>query len=209
MYVQTCAFILCTFNASVTPINNLQKEDSRVRRAIVCFYLQTSKSQGLNKFRQNGDVPVNSNLGALSSSLMSGCYNESGSRSRQDPGPSFEAPSEGFLQAGGMTRLFLALNKHLSKPGASPVCWRLVAGRAAQRLCSSPEDGPWSCAGDPELPHSSHEPVLSTCGQVPAWPVLWAQECCAQPAAACSSVPHGKQCSGTPDGTMQEWRGTC
>lgn len=71
---------------------------------------------------------------------MSGCCSESESRSRQDPGPSFEAPSEGFLQAGGMTRFFLALKKHLSKPGASPVCRRLIAGRAAQRLCSSPED---------------------------------------------------------------------
>lgn len=64
-HVQTHAVMPGIFSASVTPPNNLQKEDCRVRRTIVCFYLQTSKSQGLDKSRQNHDVSVNSNLRAL------------------------------------------------------------------------------------------------------------------------------------------------
>ena len=66
---------------------------------------------------------------------MCGCCSESGNGSRQDSGPSFETPSESPATR-WENKVFPRVEQHVS----SPVCWRLIAGRAAQRLCCSPED---------------------------------------------------------------------
>lgn len=102
LHVQTHTVMPCIFSASVTPLNNLQKEDCRVRRTIVCFYLQTSKSQGLDKSRQNHDISVNSNLRALFSCPVAAVGAPPSRTLARLPGPSFETPSEGFLQTGGL-----------------------------------------------------------------------------------------------------------
>lgn len=82
---------------------------------------------------------------------MSACSSESGSRSRQDSEPSFETPSEGLLQTGGTSRLFLELNSTWANlyAGGSLQVGLLRGCTAAQRMTVVLCWWPWAA---PQLP---------------------------------------------------------